>query len=172
MPWRMVGSSSVPECRAMDTDIYTYIRKDHRRVEDLIDQLFAVRLPSVRQYLFNQICEEVTLHNESEQRTFYAAIEAAAAQDDVQRQMHHCEHEHAEIHDLLDVIANTPISSEFWLEKFGEFKQALHHHVEEEERDVFERAKIILTPDQARQLARDMDTLKRQLRQTVPVAAE
>ncbi|MEI9904542.1 MAG: hypothetical protein WDN06_11610 [Asticcacaulis sp.] len=79
-------------------------------------------------------------------------------------QMDHAEREHNEMRDLMQILDNTPISSEFWLEKFGELKHAIEHHVREEEDDVFPKAKVLLSPADARRLARDMDAIKARMR--------
>ncbi len=145
-------------------DIYAYIKSDHRKVARLIDDLMAINLPYVRQQIFNQIRTELSLHAEAEEATFYTAIVERTDSNSMSLQMDHAEREHNEMRDLLQVLENTPISSEFWLEKFGELKHAIEHHVREEEDDVFPKAKVLLSPADARQLARDMDGIKSRMR--------
>lgn len=143
-------------------DIYAYIKRDHRKVAEMMDDVMSIRLPAVRQTIFRQIKTELTAHSQSEAQTFYVAIEMAAGEA-LREQMGHSIHEHNEIANLLNVLDMTPISSEFWLEKFGELKQAVSHHVEEEENDIFPKAKVLLSPAQARQLGKDMDMLKQEM---------
>lgn len=155
-------------------DIYAYIVADHRKVAGLIDDILSIRLPAVRAGLFEQIRTELAIHNIAEERTFYATLARAAQDVNLVDKVQHSAHEHREIDDLLETLHDTPISSEFWLEKFGELKQAVSHHVEEEEGDVFAKARQVLTPELAVQLARDMDDLKTRIRHDfeldIPVA--
>ena len=153
-------------------DIYDYIVRDHRDVAGLIDDILSIRLPAVRASLFEQIRTELTLHDAAEEQTFYATL--VAADREMAGQMRHSKQEHREVHDLLETLHDTPISSEFWLEKFGEFKHAVSHHVAEEEGEIFARARQVLTPAQAVQLARDMEDVKLRMREdmdlNIPVA--
>ncbi len=146
-------------------DIYAYIRKDHRKVADLMANLLTINLPYVRQQIFNDIKTELTLHAEAEEATFYTAIVELSQSDNLTIRIDHSEREHNEIRDLLQVLTDTPVSSEFWMEKLGELKHAVEHHVREEEDEIFPRAQAIISPGTARELARDMAQLKARMRE-------
>jgi hypothetical protein len=141
-------------------DIYAYLKTDHRRVAKLMTDLLDIRLPAIRQNLFDQIRLELAVHADAEERTFYKAIADAAHDQGVSDKIIHSEEEHDEIRELLDVLSDTPVSSDFWLEKFGELKHAVEHHVQEEESEVFKLAESLLSRETARRLANDMDALK------------
>lgn len=155
-------------------DIYAYIVRDHRKVAGLMDDLLSIRLPAVRATMFEQIRTELAIHNAAEERTFYATLARAAQDANLVDKVQHATHEHHEVMELLETLHDTPISSEFWLEKFGELKHAVTHHVGEEEGEVFTKARQVLTPEIATQLASDMDDLKMRIRQDfeldIPVA--
>jgi hemerythrin superfamily protein len=153
-------------------DIYAYITRDHRRVAGLMDDLMSIRLPAIRQTLFDQIVNELTLHNDSEERTFYAALEHATQTQAMNDKLEHSEHEHHEIKALLHVLKRISIGTEEWMEKFGELKFAVEHHVAEEESTVFDKARMVLSPLDAHRLALSMEALKQQLRAGQRVAAE
>ncbi len=141
-------------------DIYAYLKTDHRRVAKLMTDLLDIRLPAIRQNLFGQIRLELAVHADAEERTFYKAITDAARDKGVAAKIVHSEEEHDEIRELLEVLNDTPVSSDFWLEKFGELKHAVEHHVQEEENEVFNLAQSLLSRETARRLANDMDALK------------
>ena len=138
-------------------DIYSYLKKDHRKVSDMMEQLVAARSLSRREDLFYDIMEELTLHAETEQATFYAALEDA---DEAAERIEDAEEEHDEIKDYLKRLSNMSMESEKWLITFGELKHAVEHHVEEEEGRVFEKARQVLSDDEAEELAEEMDRLK------------
>lgn len=148
-------------------DIYAYIVRDHRKVAGLIDDLLTIRLPAVRVTLFEEIRAELAVHDAAEERTFYATLIRAAQDANLIDQIQQAAHEHGELDDLLKVLHNTPISDELWLEKFGELKQAISHHFDKEEGEVFARARQVLTPTMATQLARDMDEMKMHFREDI-----
>lgn len=152
-------------------DIYSYLKKDHRRVADLMDQVLATHVPAERKALFEQIKEELTLHADTEEVTFYKAITEATESKDVSERLEHAEDEHDEIRDLLETLSSTPVKSEKWIEQFGEFKHAVTHHVEEEEGEVFEKAKKYLSDAKAKELAQQMDALKERVKAKTKHAA-
>jgi len=144
-------------------DIYAYIVRDHRKLAGLMDDLMSIRLPAIRQTLFEQIKADLAAHSDAEERTFYAALEHAIQTQEMNEKLEHSEHEHHEIKAILHVLARLSISSEEWMEKFGELKFAVEHHVAKEEDEIFPRAKEVLTPLDAHRLALQMDALKQQL---------
>jgi hemerythrin superfamily protein len=146
-------------------DIYNYLKKDHRLVADLMETLLATKNPAERAPIFAKIKEELTLHADTEEKTFYKAVENASSAKSVEEKMEHADEEHDEIRKYLKKLSATPIESEEWLEQFGEFKHAVTHHVEEEEGDIFEKAKKYLSETQAVKLAEEMDALKQQQKQ-------
>jgi hemerythrin superfamily protein len=144
-------------------DIYAYIVRDHRKLAGLMDDLMSIRLPAVRQTLFDQIRTDLSAHSDAEERTFYAALEHATQTQDMSDKLEHSEHEHHEIKSLLHVLSRLSISSEEWMEKFGELKFAVEHHVAKEEGEIFPSAKEIISPLDAHRLALQMDALKQQI---------
>ena len=139
-------------------DIYAYIRKDHRNVAAMMEDIPAIRLPVARQSLFEQIRTELIAHGRNETEIFYAAV-ARAGGDLLSERMKRSAQEHQDIELLLTVLDVTPVASDLWMQKFGELKQAVTRHVEEEN-EIFARARAVLTPAQARQLVSEMDSVK------------
>lgn len=154
-------------------DIYNYLKKDHRKVADLMEQVLASQAPSERQTLFETIKLELTLHADTEEQTFYKAIEDATRAKPVEEKMEHAHHEHDEIREYMQKLTETSVNEEAWIETFGEFKHSVTHHVEEEEEDIFEKAKKYISDDEAVALAKEMDSLKKKEKKEMgAVAAE
>lgn len=143
-------------------DIYTYLKKDHKHVANLMDEVLLTRAADQREALFAEIRMELELHADTEEATFYKAIGNATRSKAVEEQMEHADEEHNEIRDYLEKLSALPMDSEEWMEQFGEFKHAVSHHVKEEENEIFEKAKKYLSDKQAKDLAAQMDTLKKQ----------
>lgn len=138
-------------------DIYSYIKKDHRRVSSLMEQVLSARSPEWREELFEEIYEELTIHSETEQATFYAALEN---EDETEEKIEDAEEDHEEIKQYLAKLSSMSAESPKWLEIFGEFKHAVEHHVKDEEKRIFEKARQILSDEEAEQLAEDMEYMK------------
>lgn len=152
-------------------DIYNYLKKDHELVAGLMDQVVTSKSASERKSLFEKIKMELTLHADTEEVTFYKAMEDATRSQNVHEKMEHADEEHDEIREYLEKLEGIDIASEKWIEQFGEFKHSVSHHVEEEEGDIFEKAKKYLSKEQAVQLAKDMDALKQKQKKKMPTAA-
>jgi hemerythrin superfamily protein len=153
-------------------DIYNYLKKDHQKVADLMEQVIASKDPAERQSLFETIKLELTLHADTEEQTFYKAIEDATRSKQVEEKIEHANHEHDEIREYLEKLSTTPVTDELWLETFGEFKHSVTHHVEEEEGEIFEKAKKYLSSQEAKDLAKEMDALKKQAQAGTKVPAD
>ena len=141
-------------------DIFTYIRRHHRRVGVLMNQILASDLPHTRLNLFNQLRTEVMEHTEVQNRTFYLAIKATAPSGSLQDRIAHAEHVGEDIESLLDVLGNAPVSSPFWAEKFDELKLAIEQRFAEAEDVIFPRARVLLTPGQCRSLVSEMQYIR------------
>ena len=131
-------------------DIYAYIKRDHLKVADLMQQLLDIRLAALHRRLFDQIKTELRLHTEAEERTFYRAIEAATHEQATEEEMAHAFDDHAEIRALVQDLTDTSENDEMWMVKFGELKHAVEHHVEDEETHVWKKARMVLSATQER----------------------
>ena len=153
-------------------DIYAYIKRDHLKVADLMQQLLDIRLAAFHRRLFDQIKGELLVHTEAEERTFYRAIDAATREQATEDNMAHAFHDHGEIRALLHELTELSENDEMWMVTFGELKHAVEHHVEDEETNVWKKARMVLTPSQESRLARDMDREKQKILNEVEVAAQ
>lgn len=140
-------------------NIFNYLKKDYRHVEELFDQIVSTHIIEKRKALFDELKEELLLHAESEHATFYKALRH---KDDMKETIKHADKEHAEVKDYIEEISQIPYTNDEWLEKLGELKHAVLHHVAEEENKIFHHAKKILTKEQTTTLVEDMEKFKYQ----------
>lgn len=144
-------------------DIYTYIRQDHRNIAGLMDELLSINLPAVQERIFRKIRKELILHTEAEEQTFYKALHDAAERADTEDRIAHARDDHDEIRELMNFLTHESVGTLRWMEKFGELKHAVSHHVKEEEVEIFGRARRLLSDDEAKHLARDMAMAKQRI---------
>jgi len=139
-------------------DIYSYLKKDHRKVAKLMEELLAADKKSEREALFAEIKHELLLHAKTEQDSFYKALEHKKPTEE---RIEEAEEEHEEIEKYLKKLSKLDMGSEEWIEQFGEFKHSVTHHVKEEEEGIFEKAKKVLSDERAEELAQEMDEMKK-----------
>ena len=119
--------------------IYETIKKDHDEHRRLMDELAETSGDSTaRRALWTKFYYDVKAHGAAEEEAFYSKLIATeAGQPDAR----HSVHEHQEIDDLLEELQGMDMSSPGWLTRFKKLKHDYEHHMDEEEADIFERAR-------------------------------
>ncbi len=140
-------------------DIYGYLKRDHLKVRGLLENILSSAKSDQKSQTFEEMKNEVLIHSETEHETFY---EALRQHKEIEQKIEHADKEHKEIENLLKQLSTMDMNSAEWLTKFKELKQSLEHHIKDEETEIFEQAKKLLSDEQAKQLAEDMDDLKQQ----------
>lgn len=74
--------------------------------------------------------------------------------DLTQEKARHSVAEHHEIDELVEQLEDTKMSSSAWLKTAKKLNELVHHHLSEEEREVFQLAGKALTEDQKETLAK------------------
>lgn len=141
-------------------DIYTYLKKDHDKVNDLMKKITEAPTPEDRKELFDMMSADLLLHASTEEQTFYRSLEERGGKQ-LQDKAEHAEEEHDEIEALIHQLRKSSPEESSWLISFGALKHAVEHHVEEEEGEIFDKARKILSDSQAEKLAEEMDMLKK-----------
>ncbi|MBA2709704.1 MAG: hemerythrin domain-containing protein [Tatlockia sp.] len=143
-------------------DIYTYLHKDHLKVSKLFKEITASKNQEERVKLFLEVKKELELHADPENDTFYKALEKKPkGKEDSE----HGAHEHQEIKKALKTISKiSPDNESEWLINLGKLMHIVEHHVEEEESEMFEDGKKIISDKQAQVLAEEMESLKEKIR--------
>lgn len=141
-------------------DIYEYLRNDHQKVADLMERVINNDIPEQRATLYETIKHELKLHAETEEDTFYKAIDKATNSNKIEDDLDHAHGEHEEIRECLENLDKTNYNEPLWMTHFLKLKEKVTHHVKEEEGEVFDDAKRVLSDTQARDLAILMDHLK------------
>lgn len=130
-------------------DAIALLKADHRTVEDLFEKFESARGADRKQRLANQICLELTVHTEIEEKIFYPACEGKIEEDLIKEA--YVEHDSAKVL-MAEIEAGGP-DEEFYDAKVHVLSEMIEHHVEEEEK----RAEGMFA--QARKAGLDMDAL-------------
>lgn len=124
--------------------IYEAIKADHDHHRDLLEFIANTSGDSeARQTAWHSFYYDVKSHAAAEEETFYSKLISKTWGQDAAR---HSVHEHQQLDDLMEELNGMDMSSPGWLTRFKTLKHDYEHHMEEEEADVFDRAKAVI-PD-------------------------
>ncbi len=149
-------------------DVLELIKADHRQVETLFSEIESTDNPHKLYECFNQLYNALNVHAEVEEQTFYPAVRDC---QDAEKLVDAAQEEHDEAEQMLEALASlSPTSAEF-KQKIGELKQAIQHHVQEEENEVFSKVRECMSQKEREQLGSEFEALKRKLRSEISVAS-
>ncbi|MDX1482152.1 MAG: hemerythrin domain-containing protein [Woeseiaceae bacterium] len=131
--------------------IFEALREDHERQRSLMTRLAETEgAEDTRDALFRELKAELAHHAASEEKYFYSELMAIEMTIDKAR---HSVAEHKELDDRVEELEATDYSSPQWLIRFKELQHRVAHHLEEEEREVFQLAGKALDEQQKTSLA-------------------
>ena len=117
-------------------DILELLKRDHLRVDGLLDEIEATddTDEARRAQLFAQIAAEIEVHSDSEDQAVYGALEARGGFEDL---IENARGEHEHIEQMIEELDQTEVTSPEWRGKVRELRQLVRHHVDEEEGRLF-----------------------------------
>ncbi|MCB0958094.1 MAG: hemerythrin domain-containing protein [Acidimicrobiales bacterium] len=141
-------------------DIFEALRVDHDRQRDLIGQVLeTVGDSPERAEMFDELASALEAHAAAEERYFYTVL---MEHDLTQEKARHSVHEHAQLDDLVEKLQAYDRTAPAWLETARELEHKLTHHLDEEEREVFQLAGKALTEAQKASLAEEYREMMRE----------
>jgi hypothetical protein len=142
---------------------------DHQKVAHLFKQFEKTREYALKSQIVAMIIEELYVHAESEQATFYKALEQFRTTRDIAL---HGKKEHYEIEELMSDINLHMEDTRAWNKKVLKLKKLVEHHVKEEEGKMFRKAKKVLLEPQPFVIKEQMHYLKSKLKNKIAKALE
>ena len=138
---------------------FELLKSDHDKVGKLLDRIDETteRGIKTREELFTQVKSELDLHAQIEESIFYPALEEADATRDITLEAYE---EHRLVKQLLSELDSMSKDSEEWTAKFTVLKENVEHHVEEEEGELFPKAKKVLSKEDQETLGVRMEEAK------------
>jgi hemerythrin superfamily protein len=118
----------------MAQDAIALLEADHHRVEELFQDFKSAGDPAAKLHLAQVICMELTLHTMVEEELFYPAYVHATGDEEM---LDHALKEHAHVKELIDRV----LTAENLDGAIEAVKQHTLHHIEEERRGMFAKAK-------------------------------
>ena len=132
-------------------DIFSKLKEDHDKVKEIMEEIknTSSGAHKKRENLFVQLKAELMAHAMVEEAVFYATLRSKKdLKDDVLEGLN----EHRVLDMLLSELDSIPKDNPQWDAKFHFLKELLEHHVEDEECEMFPKAKKVLSDKQAQEL--------------------
>ena len=135
------ASDSQTQAGMPDMDAIELLTQDHQTVKELFEQYEALsdRSLASKRKLALKICLELSKHAMAEEEIFYPAVrEASRENEDL---IDEATVEHASAKDLIAQIVAMAPGEDLYDAKVKVLSEQIEHHVQEEEDDIFPRAR-------------------------------
>jgi hemerythrin-like domain-containing protein len=140
---------------------FALLKADHEKVAGILETIenTTERALKGREEIFARLKEELDLHAAIEEEIFYPALEDAEETRDITLEAYE---EHRLVKQLLSELEAAPKDSEEWTAKFTVLKENIEHHVEEEEGEMFKKARQALSDEEIEALGERLQEAKQQ----------
>lgn len=140
-------------------DAFTLLKTDHKTVAGIMEKIEATTERAVkgRDELFTQLKTELDIHAEIEEKILYPVLEKAEETHDISLEAYE---EHRLVKQLLSELEAEPKDAEEWTAKFTVLKENVEHHVEEEEDEMFKKARKVLSQEEINELGARLEEAK------------
>ena len=136
-------------------NIFEALRISHVTQRTLADHLLQTAGDSTeRASLFKELKRELAAHAAAEERFFYVPL---IAHDITQEPSRHGIAEHHQMDKLIETLEETDFSSPGWVATARELRHKIYHHLEDEEKSVFQLAGKVLSEAEKLSLAKDYE---------------
>lgn len=141
------------------------LKQDHEKVKALFAQLAETtsRAKKTRSKLMDQIGEELRIHSEVEEKVFYPAFREAGKKNE-ESMFYEATEEHKAVNQqVLPDLESSDVDSEAFTGRARVLREMVEHHVQEEENELFPKARQLFDDKQLEELGNQIMELKKQL---------
>jgi len=135
---KSVAARKAPTRKATPKDALAMLKADHKLVSSLFDAFEKTKSDTRKTSIVAQICRELTVHTQIEEEIFYPAVKAALRDKEL---VPEATVEHASVKNLIAAVKGKAPFGEMYdanVKVMGEF---VKHHVKEEEKQMFPKAR-------------------------------
>ena len=147
-------------------DATKLLTEDHEKVRGLLEKLAKTtpRAGKTRQQLLEQIALELKVHTQIEEEIFYPAFKKACNDSKDDKLYFEAVEEHRAVGELvLPDLENTDVGSEKFSGRAKVLKELVDHHAEEEEEEMFKRARKVFSKEDLSSLGGQLAARKQEL---------
>jgi hemerythrin-like domain-containing protein len=147
-------------------DAIKFLKEEHATVKKLLSDLESTTARGVqkRQQLLARIAAELESHTKIEEEIFYPAFRDAGEKSDDDKMFFEALEEHRAAGDLvLPDLLRTDVASDQFSGRAKVLKELVEHHADEEEKEMFPRAKKLMPKAELDDLGARLEARKKQL---------
>lgn len=151
------------------TDAIALLKADHQKVRALLGELTesSERATTKREELLAEIERELKIHTTIEEQIFYPAFRDAAEKADDRKLYFEAVEEHHVVDTVLPELEGTEVGSPTFAAKAKVLMDLVEHHAEEEESEMFPRARKLLGRERLARLGEELAQAKASLTESV-----
>jgi hypothetical protein len=125
-----------------DMEAIALLKADHDKVKKLLTELESTteRAIKTRTELFDTIRTELSVHEIIEEEIFYPALKDHPRARDIVLEGYQ---EHHVVDTLMGELGDLPVDDETWGAKAKVMQESIEHHIEEEEGEMFVKARQV-----------------------------
>ena len=140
-------------------DALRLLKDDHDKMRKLLTELETTteRGVKTRQELYSTIKGELTVHEIIEEEIFYPALKDHPKAKDIVLEAYE---EHHVVDTVMAELEDLPVEDETWGAKAKVMKENVEHHMEEEEGEMFQKARQVFDRDELDDLGTRMEERK------------
>jgi hemerythrin superfamily protein len=144
-------------------DAIALLKQDHQNVRQLLKKLESAEEGDKRLELFSQIENELKVHTQIEEEIFYPAFHQASEGEKDEHLYYEAIEEHHLVDMVLPEISETDENSDEFAAKAKVLKDLVEHHAEEEETEMFPKARKLMDSSELKQLGEQLEARKMEL---------
>ena len=151
-------------------DALTLLKDDHDKMRKLLDELESTteRGVKTREELFARIKGDLTVHEIIEEEIFYPALKEHPKAKDIVLEGYE---EHHVVDTVMAELEDLPVDDETWGAKAKVMKENVEHHMEEEEGEMFQKARQVFDKEELDELGTQMEQRKGEAQEELQVPA-
>lgn len=139
-------------------DLFRTLTTQHREVDAMLAMLAESKDVEQREALLPVLKQQLLAHAKAEEQTFYPALARAGEKGEAK----HAEREHEDIEAALEDLEGLELEDEGWEAALKTLTEAVQHHVQEEEGEVFAAARAALDEDALETIAEEFRERRRE----------
>jgi hemerythrin superfamily protein len=137
-------------------DAFKLLETDHKKVSELFKQIESASGATKRE-LFTRLKAELDVHAHIEEKVLYPALENTEEAREITLEAYE---EHKVVKELLAELAGGRRINDEWDAKFTVLKENVEHHVEEEEGELFSKARKALSAEEIDRIGVELEAQK------------
>jgi hypothetical protein len=140
-------------------DAIALLKADHDKVKSILAELEPTteRATKTRTELFAKLKTELTVHEIIEEEIFYPTLKQHPKAREIVLEGYE---EHNVVDTVMGELEALPVDDETWGPKCKVMIENIEHHIEEEEGEMFQKARQVFDRDELEQLGQAMEARK------------